>query len=243
MWHSLRSLLARLIPKRVRDYFRARFSDTTPSERWGYGIWTAMGIVIGVPEIWSAISGNGFYWPTISTTVGHLQDRWPVLTLIPVALIVIAGYSVLQFKPASTALQADLQAIGRTPYGRLTKQQVTLEQLAQGGPPATDPSRRQINVIPYLIAATLTIIIATLLASQHHDRFLVGYVLYALIGIFWVATPNALAYWWKRDIPYTTLTATVRNLARRLHLVAALVAALLVILLIHLALYPWPSDH
>jgi len=36
----------------------------------------------------AAAGGNNFLWPTISTTVGHLQDRWPVLTLVPVALIV-----------------------------------------------------------------------------------------------------------------------------------------------------------
>ena len=100
-----------------------------------------MGIVIGVPEIWAAISGDDFYWPTISTTVGHLQDRWPVLTLIPVALIVGYGYSALRLRPATTALQADMSAITRTPQGRLTQSDPTLEQLATGAPPT--PARRR----------------------------------------------------------------------------------------------------
>ena len=112
--------LAKLVPKRLRRFFGLRFADAGPAERAGYLVWAAMGIVIGVPEIWAAISGDGFYWPTISTTVGHLQDRWPVLTLIPVALIVGYGYSALRLRPAATALQADLSAVTRTPQGRLT---------------------------------------------------------------------------------------------------------------------------
>lgn len=107
--------IAKLLPRRVRRFFHERFWDASAAERSGYLVWVAMGIVIGVPEIWAAISGDDFYWPTISTTVGHLQDRWPVLTLIPVALIVGYGYSALRLRPATTALQADMSAITRAP--------------------------------------------------------------------------------------------------------------------------------
>ena len=47
-----------------------RFSDVSPSEKWGYVVWAAMGVVIAVPEIWAAVAGSDFIWPTISTTVG-----------------------------------------------------------------------------------------------------------------------------------------------------------------------------
>ena len=49
--------------------------------------------------------------------------------------------------------------------------------------------------------------------------------------------PNLVAYFLRRDFPYTTLFFTIRALGRRLQFVAAL----LVILLLHLAFYPWPS--
>ena len=52
--------------------------------------------------------------------------------------------------------------------------------------------------------------------------------------------PNIAAYFFAKDVPFTTLFFTLRSLGRRLQLVAALVAALLVILLLHLAFYPWP---
>jgi hypothetical protein len=224
----------------LRGYFAARFSDVTRSEASGYVVWGAMGIVIGVPEIWAAAAGSDFVWPTISTTVGHLQDRWPVVALLPVAAIVMSGYSVFRVGAASTALQADMQALARTPQGRLTKEDVSFEQLAAGGAPAV-AGRRQWDVVPYFAFATVAVVVGALAAVPSENRFLVGYVLYSLIAVFWVVIPNLAAYWFKRDVPYTTLFFTVRCLGRRLQLVAALVAALLVILLLHLALYPWPS--
>ena len=224
----------------LRRFFAARFGDGGPREKWGYVVWAAMGVVIAVPEIWAAVAGSDFVWPTISTTVGHLQERWPVLALIPVALIVMSGYSVFHVPPASTALQADFQAIGRTPQGRLAKQDVSLEQLAGGGVPAV-AGRSEVGVVRYFAFATVVVVLGALLAAPSDNRFLVGYVLYSLIGIFWVVVPNSAAYFLKKDIPFTTMFFTVRSLGRRLQFVAALVAALLVILLLHLAFYPWPT--
>ncbi len=231
-------------PKRllasVRRYFATRFGDVSPSEGWGYAVWAAMGVVIAVPEIWAALAGSDFVWPTISTTIGHLQDRWPVVALVPVALIVMSAYSVFRVPPASTAMQADFQALGRTPQGRLAKQDVSLEELAGGGVPAVE-GRSEFGVVRYFTVATVVVVLGAILAAPSDNRFLVGYVLYSLIGIFWVVVPNAAAYFLKKDIPFTTMFFTVQSLGRRLQFVAALVAALLVILLLHLAFYPWPS--
>lgn len=237
---TLEEARQRRVLSSVRRFFAARFGDVGPSEKWGYVVWAAMGIVIAVPEVWAAVAGSDFVWPTISTTVGHLQDRWPVVALIPVGLIVMCGYSVFRVPPASTALQADFQALGRTPQGRLVKQDVSLEQLATGGVPAVE-GRSEFSVVRYFAFATVAVVLGALVAAPSDNRFLVGYVLYSLIGIFWVVVPNSVAYFLKKDIPFTTMFFTVRSLGRRLQFVAALVAALLVILLLHLAFYPWPS--
>jgi hypothetical protein len=239
MLHKLLVAAARLIPKRIRQFFSKRFSDASKAERAGYLVWVSMGIVIGVPEVWAAVSGDDFVWPTISTTVGHLQDRWPVITLLPVALIVGYGYSALRVRPATTALQADMSAISRTPQGRLTQNDAPLEELVTGTPPDLGTSR--LFSTPYFVVATLIIIVVPLAVSPAHNRFAVGYVLYSLIAIFWVIIPNVAAYWFKRDAPYTTLVVTINCLSRRLTFAACAAAALLVILLIHLAFYPWPS--
>jgi hypothetical protein len=243
-WHKqLRAVLRWLwmiLPRRVRSYLAARFSDVTRSEALGYAVWAAMGVAVGVPEIWAAAAGSDFVWPTISTTVGHLQDRWPVVALIPVAAIVMSCYSVFRVGAASATLQADFKALARTPQGRLTKQDVSIAQLASGLA-ASRAGRQQWDVLPYFILATVAVVATALVASRSDNRFLVGYVLYSLIAIVWVIVPNIAAYWFKRDAPFTTLFFTIRCLGRRLQLIAALVAALLIILLLHLAFYPWPS--
>ena len=239
----LRAALRRawlLLPRKARVYLAARFSDITRTEALGYAVWGAMGIVIGVPEIWAAAAGSDFVWPTISTTVGHLQGRWPVVALVPVALIVMSCYSVFRVGAAGAAVQADFRALARTPQGRLTKQDVSFEQLASGVAP-TVAGRRQWDVLPYFLFASIAVVVTALIASASDNRFLVGYVLYSLIAVVWVIVPNVAAYWFKRDVPFTTLFFTIRCLGRRLQLVAAFVAALLVILLLHLAFYPWPS--
>ena len=240
MWRRLVRRVVSKLPGPVRRYFEARFGDVASDEAWGYAVWGAMGIVVGVPEIRAAVAGSDFAWPTISTTVGHLQDRWPVVALIPVALIVASGYSVFRVGAGSTAVQADYEALGRTPQGRLTKQDVSREQLSHGGAPAVT-GRQAWRVLPYFAFATFAVVAGTVVAATSDNRFLVGYILYSLIAMFWVAIPSVAAYWFKKDVPFTTLFFTVRCLGRRLQLVAAIVAALLVILLLHLAFYPWPS--
>lgn len=230
-----------LVPARIRRSLEARFADVTKSEALGYAVWCSMGVVVGVPEIWAAIAGEGFYWPTISTTIGHLQSRWPVVALLPVAAIVMGGYSVFRVKNiGDTVLQADEQALGRTTQGRLVKQDVSIDDLRVGGVPAAAEMLRTGTVVAYFTLATAIVVGGSLLASRSDNPFIVGYVLYSLIGVFWIVIPNVTAYWFKRDFPYTNLFFTVSALGRRLQFVAALVAALLVILLLHLAFYPWP---
>jgi hypothetical protein len=233
--------LWRLLPARIRRYLEERFEDVSRSEALGYAVWSAMGVVVGVPEIWAAVAGEDFIWPTISTTIGHLQERWPVVALLPVAAIVMGGYSVFRVPTVGdTVLQADEQALGRTAQGRLVKQEVSREDLAVGGVPAPADLLDTTIVKLYFALATTTVVAGSLVASLSDNRFLVGYVLYSLITIFWIVVPNLAAYYFKRDFPYTNLFFTVSALGRRLQFAAGLVAALLVILLLHLAFYPWP---
>jgi hypothetical protein len=226
---------------------KGRFVGVTRSEKWGYVVWGAMGVVIAVPELSAVGKGCDFPWPTISTTVGHLQELWPAVAIVPVALIVIGAYFTFTLMPSSPPLIADDDhLVVRTPEGRRTKVAFTsydqlLSPSAGAEWSAQQPSRKALPVLPYLGVATLAVLAGWVVALGIDDRFATGYIGYSIIAIFWVILPSALAYWFKRDIQFTTLTYTVGMLGRRLPIVAALTAALLVILLLHLALYPWPS--
>jgi hypothetical protein len=236
--------LWRLLPRRVRAYFAARFGDVTASESAGYVVWLAMGVVVGVPELWAAASGEGFWWPTISSTVGHLEDKWAVVAIVPVAVLAAAAVALRRTDPNEVVLQAGNEALQRTPEGRLAKAgtiaQEELPVLAVT-PQAVLPERTSWPVIPYFGVATVVVIVASLLASVAENPWLLGYVMYSVIAVFWILLPNWLAYRRRTDIRFTTLFFTIRCLARRLRFVALVFAAGLAVLLIHLALYPWPD--
>ena len=238
--------VARRVVRRWWSSLQKRFVGATRSERWGYGVWGAMGVVIAVPELSAVGKGCDFPWPTISTTVGNLQHEWPVVAIVPVALIVMGAYFAFTLMPSSPPQIADDEhMVVRTSEGRRTKVAFTsYEQLAPaaaGHWTGQDPARKPLPALPYFGVATLAVIAGWAVALGIDDRFATGYIGYSIIAVFWVILPSALAYWFKRDVEFATLTFTVGMLGRRLPIVAALTAALLAILLLHLALYPWPS--
>ena len=204
-------------------------------------------MAVAVPEIWAAASGSDFIWPTISGTVGHLEDKWAIVAIAPVAALAAAAFALSHFETTGVTIQADAEALIRTDEGRVAK----LGKVELGpdkpvpelvtNPGAALAGRTKWPVLPYFFIATVIVVIGSLAASTSNDKWATGYVLYSLIGIFGMVIPNALAYWRRKDVPFSTLFFTIRSLERRLHAVAILIGAGLAVLLIHLAVYPWPD--
>jgi uncharacterized membrane protein HdeD (DUF308 family) len=74
----------------------------TSRERWGYAVWGTVAVFVGVTEILARISSqlrNAIPWPTISATVGHLEQRWPFVAVIVLALIAASAYEALTTPP------------------------------------------------------------------------------------------------------------------------------------------------
>jgi hypothetical protein len=192
-------------------WWQEAFANVSGRERWGYAVWGAVGVVIAVPEIWAAAVGTA-PWPTVSGTVGHLEDLWHPTAVFVVALIVIA-------------------AALATGYGRLDDRAPTVALAGEWWP------------YVYLGGAVLFSVGASLIAAElvngSEGRFVLGYVIYGLIGFFFLFLPAVLG--WMLVVPFPSLITTLRDLERRVPVVALLVLAGLVILLIHLALYPWPD--
>lgn len=208
----------------------ARFPSLTTREKWGYGFWLFLGLVFGVPESWAGLASPP--WPALTDTVGHLDQLWPPVRVIVVAVIVIVAYyfvrvpvsqaGALVFRPGHGARTG----LGRTRNGRLS--------------PAPGHAR-PLPALIYIPVALAAIATGSVVAAITSGFWVLGYVIYGLIAVFLVIIPNVLAYWFARDVPWPTLLTTVTDLEHRWRPAAAVVLAGLVILMFHLALFPWPD--
>jgi hypothetical protein len=214
--------------------FAARFSGMSTTEKWGYGFWLFLGLVFGIPESWAGLANPPY--PSLSDTIGHLEELWPPTAVIVVAVIVIVAYYFVRVPVSQTGSLAYTKGglgrgagagVGRTYAGRLSKT-----------PADTSP----VAAIIYIPLALAVIALGSIIAAVTSGGYWVlGYVIYGLIAVFLVIIPNVLAYWFARDVPWPTLLATIINLERRWRPAAVVVLAGLVILILHLALPPWPD--
>jgi hypothetical protein len=208
---------------------RARFRGAGARERWGYGVWLFVGLVFGVPESWAGITNPP--WPALSDTIGHLEELWHPVKVIVAALIVFIVFHAVRYPPGQTsefaAREGEPQR-ARTPCGRV----------ARSGSRAAGA----VSVFAYFPLAAGVVAGGSLIAAiASSDPFVLGYVMYGLIAIFLVIIPNALAFWFAKEVPFPTLYRTVADLERRWRPAAMVIVAGLVVLMLHLVFFPWPD--
>jgi len=192
-------------------------------ERNGYRFWGPVVAAILVTELLGALADwlnmrTMFHvkWPTISSTVGHLETQSPIL-----AVLVVGTIAVVAFEAATSPARRRVN--GRPVYHRVRHQQPT-------------------RFYDWWVVLGIVVIGAFLSVGVFHwDKYEVGYTIYGLFLVFGIIVPGALAYFAGRIVSFPGLLYTVRKLERRLHWVAAVVVAGLAVLLVHLALYPWPD--
>jgi len=197
-----------------------KFGDATPQELHGYAYWGPVALAITVIEILGALSKtfrDAIPWPTISGTVGHIQDldgRWGLAVVFVIA--VTAFYAVLsKGEAAAPGSQGIFLGIR---YGW-----------------------------PLVLAFTgLTALLVGLLDPTKNERlekFHLGYAIYGAFAVVGIAIPMFLVWRKSNRVVFPGLFYTFRKLRERFRWVAAAVGGGLAILLIHLALYPWPNYH
>jgi hypothetical protein len=219
--------------------FRAML-DATPPGRWlereflaagrvrrveenGYRFWGPVVAAILVVEALGALADwlhrrtiFEVKWPTISSTVGHLETLSPILAALVVASIAAVAFEAVTDPPRR-------RAGGRAVYHRVRREQ---------------PTRfYDWYVVFAIVVAALIVSVAVL----HWGKYDVGYTVYGSLLVFGIVVPTALAYFGGRIVSFPGLLFTVRKLERRLHWVAVMIVAGLAVLLVHLALYPWPD--
>jgi hypothetical protein len=209
---------------------RTRLKSFSAAERWGYGVWGIGVAVILVPEL-TAAAGAEDLWPTISSTVGHLESQHSWVALIVVAVVVFVAYHVARLpSPDSSISRRHRPALARTTGGRLTQ------------------VRSDVHPVPhapisgwYVVLSVILVAGPTAAVAAVSGGFYVAYVMYSTIALLFVVVPNVLAYFVPREVPYPTFFRTLEYLRTRAHFLVVFLVIGLVILLIHLALYPWPG--
>lgn len=190
----------------------------SPLERRGYLFWgPTVLLVLGV-ELLGALSEtfrNWIPWPTISSTVGHLEKRWDWVAVIVVGVITATAFQALAYKAGP-----------RTVTGRSQR---------PGAPPARESGYSWLFVlIPGLIALGLAIAFGA-------SKFQLGYIIYGVLAVFGIAIPSVLAWVLNKEVRFPTLFFTLDRLRRRFHAAALILVTGLAILVVHLAFYPWPD--
>lgn len=207
----------------------ARFRGAGTQEKWGYGVWLFVGLVFGIPESWAGLGNPP--WPTLSTTVGHLEALWSPVAVIVVALLVFAACYAVRYPPSHTgeySARPGEPKRGRSYNGRLTRSPGAISAIP--------------TVVYFPLALGVVAAGSVIAAVTSSDTFVLGYVIYGLFAIVCVIIPNVLAFWFATEVPFPTLFRTVADLERRWRPAAVVIAAGLVILTLHLAFFPWP-DH
>jgi hypothetical protein len=189
-----------------------------PRERRGYWFWGPTILIILAVELLGALSStfkNKIPWPTISSTIGHLEKRWDWVAVIVVGVITATAFQMLAYKAGA-----------RTDTGRAQR---------PGAPPAQQSGYSWLFVlIPGLIALGLAIAFGA-------SKIQLGYIIYGVLAVFGIVIPSVLAFVLNKEVRFPTLFFTLGRLRRRFHAAALILVTGLAILVVHLAFYPWPD--
>ena len=193
-------------------------------ERRGYWFWGPTVLFVLLVELLAALSAsvkNAFPWPTISSTVGHLEKRWDWVAVIVVGLITVVAFHAIAYR---------------------NQQRERGRAYRRAGPdPGLKPDGEDISWYNGLLVACIGVAAIVLAIVFDASKFQLGYVIYGVIGFFGIVLPSILAFSANRLVGFPTLFFTIDKLRHRLHSVAVVLVAGLTILAVHLAFYPWPD--
>jgi hypothetical protein len=201
-------------PRWLRLWWDAHFTGFSRREAWGYGVWLFFGVIVAVPEIWSAASADSAPFPTISATTAALEYDHAWVALIVAGAVVLCLYSASRY-PVDRTGMLPKRGVGSETLGGAHFGDALLPYRTPGGGRFTRSTApvREIRAGVYFAGALLLIGVCTAVAAimtDPNDEYPVGRTLYGLILLFWVLIPNLIA-WPKRfavDVPFPTLFST-----------------------------------
>ena len=200
--------------------------------RRGYWFWGPVVAAILVTEAVGALSGwledrldFTIAWPTISQTVGHLQELWSGAAVIVVAVIAAFAFHALLVQRTADGTAIDGER--RTDQGRVI--------------PEGDPKPQPLGFYGWWFAVVPAIIAGLVAWALTDDEYVWGYAVYGTFALFGLIIPSLLFRFAHRDVRIPSLVYTFGYLRSSRPWIAIVVVASFAILLLHLALYPWPD--
>jgi hypothetical protein len=208
----------------------------TAYERRGLWFW---GIVVGLIlllELAAATLSDFVGWPTISSTVGHLEDIDSRVGVLVVLLLTAAVFYALSWRTE------------HPPETHPTLSAPTTDGNTQLEPfVITDKKGRPLfgytwtTVLLATALITGLVFIGELAGHDPVSKYHVGYAIYGSLGFFGIAVPLLLIKVAGKTADFPNLFSTLEFLRIRFRVLAFAVVAGLAILFIHLSLYPWPD--
>jgi hypothetical protein len=192
----------------------------TRDERQGYYFWLpTIGTVLLIEVLGATTSwfGGAIPWPTLSMTVGHLENLWPLTAVLVVAVIAAALFQTLAFRNKP----------GATVRGRMRRRG------------AGDPVSLDWYGWWFVLSLTVASFFLAWLAGAGLYQY--GYAIYGTVLGLGFVVPSLLLFFGHRLVAFPTLFSTASSLQKRLHFVTLILATGLVVLAVHLAFYPWPD--
>jgi hypothetical protein len=220
-------------------------------EKRGYLVWAIAGAIFAVPEIWASVDSS-LPFPTLSSTVAHLERQWEIISLF---VILVVAYAVMHAVRLGIA-----RVIERTEMRQGTKvESQTVPSPLSGDDKhmaieqgrltrKADPEYAAGRWLLYLPVTMIVVALGFLVPLWVHgweaspaEKQLAGELGYGAMGLMFFLIPGALSYLSGLLVPFPGLFQTVINLEARLPIFAVAVVGCMTFLMLHLVFYPYPT--
>jgi hypothetical protein len=191
----------------------------TDDEKRGFAFWVPVALAIAGVELAGALSGafkNWIPWPTISSTIGHIENRASWVGVTVVVVIAMAAYQAISDRAPNKSEVEEVKV--RLPFVPF--------------------DFRYDVVFVFQITALVTYAVARWWSD---DKIVYGYTIYGSFLVFGILVPSALVNWARREARFPSVWVVVHALRVRFRPTPLILVAGLAVLVIHLALYPWPD--
>jgi hypothetical protein len=207
---------------RLRAKWREELTD---EQRRALKYWLPIAVAIGAVELLGALSGafrNAIPWPTISSTIGHLEEGASWVGVVVVAAIAMAAYQATRGEPQERGGGED--GVDEAPIEKF---------------------ERQTPVIPFHHGWPSVLLATGLVALVVHfvndAKYALGYAIYGSFLVLGILIPIAFLRRTGKTTGFPSLLVGLKGLSKFVPGTYMLVIAGLAILVLHLALYPWPD--